>query len=65
MLGNTLWDPITEVKKTQDYFFRWDKKMKVLKGLRRLVKKIISSCIKCRLIATKTVELKMAKLPCS
>ena len=34
--------------------------MRVPKGLRPLIKKIIADCIRCRILAKKTVELKMA-----
>ena len=39
------------------------KKMKVVKGLRWLVKKIISDCLKCRLVEKKTLELRLANHP--
>ena len=39
------------------------KMMKVPKGLRRIIKKLISDCIRCRLIAKRAVELKMVKHP--
>ena len=35
------------------------KKMRVMKGLRRLIKKIIADCIKCRLMEKKTLELRL------
>jgi hypothetical protein len=39
------------------------KMMRVPRGLRGLIKKIIADCIRCRIIAKKTVELKMANHP--
>ena len=39
------------------------KKMRVVRGLRRLVRKIIQDCMKCRLIEKKTLELKLANHP--
>jgi len=39
------------------------KMMKVPRGLRKLVKKIISDCMKCKLLSKKTLELKMAIHP--
>ena len=39
------------------------KMMKVPKGLRRIIKKVISDCIRCRLIAKRAVELKMVNHP--
>ena len=39
------------------------KKMKVVRGLRRLIKKIIADCIKCRLMEKKTLELRFQNYP--
>ena len=39
------------------------KKMKVVKGLRRLIKKIIQDCTKCRLMEKKTLELRLSAHP--
>ena len=39
------------------------KKMKVVKGLRWLIEKIISDCFKCRLLEKKTLELRLANHP--
>jgi len=39
------------------------KMMKVPKGLRNLIRRVISDCIKCKLISKKTLELKMANHP--
>ena len=39
------------------------KMMRVLKRLRAFIKKVIADCIKCRILAKKTVELKMANHP--
>ena len=38
-------------------------KMRVFKGLRNLVKKVCSDCIKCRLIEKRSLELKMSQHP--
>ena len=39
------------------------KKMRVTRGLRRLVRKIIQDCMKCRLMEKKTMELRLANHP--
>ena len=39
------------------------KKMRVVKGLRRLIKKIIQDCVKCRLMERKTLELRLSDHP--
>jgi len=39
------------------------KKMRVVKGLRRLIKKIIQDCMKCRLMEKKTLELRLSAHP--
>ena len=39
------------------------KKMKVIKGLRRLIKKIIADCVKYRMMEKKTLELKTTEPP--
>ena len=39
------------------------KKMRVVRGLRKLIKKIIQDCIKCRLLEKKTLELRLANHP--
>ena len=36
------------------------KMMKVPKGLRNLIRRIISDCVKCKLMSKETLELKMA-----
>ena len=36
---------------------------KVQKGLRNLIRKVISDCIKCILLEKKTLELRMANYP--
>ena len=38
-------------------------KMRVVKGLRWLIKRVIADCMKCRLIEKKTLELKLANHP--
>jgi len=38
-------------------------KMRVIKGLRWLIKRVIADCVKCRLIEKKTLELKLANHP--
>jgi len=39
------------------------KKMRVVRGLRRLVRKVIQDCMKCRLLEKKTLELRLANHP--
>ena len=39
------------------------RKMRVVKGLRWLVKRVIADCVKCRLIEKKTLELRLASHP--
>ena len=38
-------------------------KMRVVKGLRWLIKRVIADCMKCRLIEKETLELKLANHP--
>jgi len=38
-------------------------KLRVVKGLRWLVKRVIADCMKCRLMGKKTLELKLANHP--
>ena len=39
------------------------RKMRVVKGLRWLVKRVIADCVKCRLIEKKTLELRLSNHP--
>ena len=39
------------------------RKMRVVKGLRWLVRRVIADCVKCRLIEKKTLELRLASHP--
>ena len=39
------------------------RKMRVVKGLRWLVKRVIADCVKCRLLEKKTMELRLANHP--